>query len=335
MSRLRLSCIIVAYNMSREIPRTVESLCASYQRGVAEDEYEVLVVDNGSPDPLNGEHIESLGRNIRFVRIPDARPSPAHALNRAAAMAQGDIVVSMIDGARMVSPGCLYWMIRAFDAFPDAVVVVPAWHLGPDIQNRSILKGYDQAVEDKLLASVDWRANGYELFNLAEALDPSSEGVAWFDTVAESNFIGLRRQDYDRLGGFDEDFTSAGGGAVNLDLFRRAVEEIHCPVVSIMGEGTFHQFHGGVSTNVKEEDHPWLAIHDEYKRIRNKDWREPNYQPILFGRVGPEAKAWLSRKRNILTQSQRPERLKDRLWEAGRVMLKKDRPARRSSAEHW
>ena len=43
-----ISVIIVVHNMTREAPRTLYSLSAAYQRDIAPDDYEVIVVDNGS-----------------------------------------------------------------------------------------------------------------------------------------------------------------------------------------------------------------------------------------------------------------------------------------------
>ena len=45
---LDLSVVVVAHDMSRELPRTVRSLAPDYQRGVKADDYEVIVIDNGS-----------------------------------------------------------------------------------------------------------------------------------------------------------------------------------------------------------------------------------------------------------------------------------------------
>ena len=49
--RPSLSVVVVAYDMARELPRTLRSLAPDYQQGIAADDYEVVVVDNGSPTP--------------------------------------------------------------------------------------------------------------------------------------------------------------------------------------------------------------------------------------------------------------------------------------------
>ena len=50
---LSLSVVVVAYDMARELPRTLRSLSTPYQRDLESADYEVVVVDNGSPEPLS------------------------------------------------------------------------------------------------------------------------------------------------------------------------------------------------------------------------------------------------------------------------------------------
>ena len=48
-----LSVVVVVYDMIRELPRTLRTLAPESQRGVGRDNYEIVVVDNGSPHPLD------------------------------------------------------------------------------------------------------------------------------------------------------------------------------------------------------------------------------------------------------------------------------------------
>src|SRR6266852_6738072 len=74
-----LSVVVVVYNMPREAPRTLHSLSAAYQRHIDPDDYEVIVVDNGSNPPFDRKIIEGLHGNFRLIRIAPAPCSPAHA----------------------------------------------------------------------------------------------------------------------------------------------------------------------------------------------------------------------------------------------------------------
>ena len=69
-----LSVVVVVYNIPREAPRTLLTLSASYQRHIDADDYEVIVVDNGSKPPFDPALIESLSGNFRLIRIDPAPP---------------------------------------------------------------------------------------------------------------------------------------------------------------------------------------------------------------------------------------------------------------------
>src|SRR5260370_30722664 len=83
-----LSVVVVVYNMSREAPRTLHSLSADYQRHIDPDDYEVIVVDNGSNPPFDQKMVEGLYGNFRLIRIDAAPFSPAHAISRCLAEAK-------------------------------------------------------------------------------------------------------------------------------------------------------------------------------------------------------------------------------------------------------
>ncbi len=64
-----LSIVIVEYNMAREIERTIVSLSATYQRDIGENDYEVILVDNGSSAPSNKENLRKILPGIRLHTI--------------------------------------------------------------------------------------------------------------------------------------------------------------------------------------------------------------------------------------------------------------------------
>ena len=76
-----LSVVVVHYNIPREFPRTLFSLSTSFQKGISADDYEVIVVDNGSEElPDIGSYREN-GMNIRLLQVPNPNQSPARAIN--------------------------------------------------------------------------------------------------------------------------------------------------------------------------------------------------------------------------------------------------------------
>jgi hypothetical protein len=281
----KLSVVVIAYNMARELPRTLQTLSASFQRDIAVDDYEVIVVDNGSTAPADEALCRRLCPNAVFHTLADAPRSPVAAINHGLAQARGALVGVCIDGARMLSPRLLATALDAARLHPRPVIGTLAFHLGPDVQSRSVANGYHQQAEDALLASVDWAADGYQLFSIAVFASSSADG--WFTLPAETNALFLTRDHWQALGGYDPAFVAPGGGLVNLDTWARACADPSGSVILLLGEATFHQVHGGIATNSPVSK--WQPFHDEYVRVRGTGYVRPDGMPTLFGRLPPAA----------------------------------------------
>jgi hypothetical protein len=283
-NRPKFSFIIAAYNMKREIERTLASLSRDYQRDVDGIPYEVIVVENGSSEPLDGAAIEQRP-DTRYLYVDSESQSPVSALNQAAEMSTGEVIVLMVDGARMLSPGVVSWANRAYEVFEDPVVSVLGFHLGFEIQATAAETGYCQEVEDQLLESICWQEDGYRRFRIS-CLAGSAAG-GWHFRAAESNCLFLPRKLYHSLGGFEEKFQAPGGGLCNLDLYKRVAETPGLTLLNLHGEGCFHQYHGGVTTGGSK-----LTFEDlkgEYETIRGYPYELPNLMPTQFGHSPLEA----------------------------------------------
>jgi len=295
--RKRLSVLVLFHEMRREAVRTLWTLTPAYQQGVRADEYEVIVLDNSAHQPLNEAFVETFGSNFRLVRMP-VHPSPAEALNHGLELAVGEIVLSCIDGARMLSPGILAATLRAAKSFENPFIHTIGLHLGPDLQNRSLSNGYGREVEDKLLESIDWRTDGYRLFSISSPAGSTTCG--FFGSITESNCFALRRDTFLGLGGYDRSFISPGGGLLNLHLYNRIMETHSITPVRLLGEATFHQFHGGVSTNVEMESHPFADYAAEYQRVVGRPYAASRRGCVYFGEIAPSAR-WLAEAEEAIT----------------------------------
>ena len=133
----RLSIVVIAYNMPRQLQNTLYSLSTAYQQNVEKDDYEVIVMENQSANTLDTSMLEQLQGNFHYHLRQETLPSPVNAINEGISLARGDYIAVMIDGARMVTPGIIHHTLRAFKLSMNAVVAVPGYHLGREIQQES------------------------------------------------------------------------------------------------------------------------------------------------------------------------------------------------------
>ena len=147
--------------MAREAPRTLRSLSATYQQHIDANDYEVIVVDNGSEPPFDLRAVPHLSGNFRQLRLSPAPASPARAINAGLAEAGGDVIGVMVDGARLVTPGLLHFARHGAMLYPRAIVATLGWYLGFETQPVAVTSGYTTAREDALLASIDWPSEAH------------------------------------------------------------------------------------------------------------------------------------------------------------------------------
>lgn len=275
----KLSVIVIGYNMARELPRTIRSLSPAMQRDIDPDAYEIILIDNGSTQNCDEDELRRWLPSLVVHRMPNATVSPVPAINFGLAVARGDLVGVCIDGARMASPGLLSKALAASKLHRRPVIGTIAFHLGPDVQMESVKHGYNQAIEDKLLAGSGWEADGYRLFTIS--VFAGSSGGGWFELPAESNAFFLRAEHWRALGGWDEGFVTPGGGLVNLDTWARVCADTTGELIMLLGEATFHQVHGGAATNSLNPS--FELFHEEYSRLRGRPYERPTRQPLYFG----------------------------------------------------
>ena len=288
-----LSVVVIFHDMQREAKRTLYSLSPEHQSVSDPQSYEVIAVDNSSTKPLTREFVEGFGTQFRLIRHETQSVSPVDAVNLGVASARGKFVAIIVDGARMATPGLIGHSLRALSLFASPVVYALSWHLGPDVQNKTVPNGYDQATEDALLNESRWRENGYALFGIS-TLAQSSGGGFLGSVPSEFSWVALPRDDFRSLGGFDDRFQSPGGGLVNHHFRDHAVFRAEANLVGLLGEGVFHQVHGGVATNVALKDHPIGRFRAEYRDIMGQDYTtKSGPAPLYFGHLPQAAREFL------------------------------------------
>lgn len=289
-----VSFVVIVYRMPEQAQKTILSLMTDYQIGVCEQDYELIIVENYSPNTLPREFIETLPGNMSYYLLENPLASPGQAINFGAEEATGQNICVMVDGARMLTPGVVKNIILGHRITHNAVVTVPGYHLGYELQQESVGGGYGVEQERTLLNSIGWPEHGYRLFDIACFSGSCSPGL--FLPSSESNCISIPRHIWKELGGCDLNFDMRGGGLINLDLYKRACEFPSVQHIILPGEGTFHQFHGGVTTGGEDYEVREAYIErskEQYRELRGSEYTNPETTPIFLGELPEQVQKFI------------------------------------------
>ena len=291
----KVSFVLIVYDMPAQAENTVRSLYTDYQLQANAQDYEVLIVENESSNTMSAKFLKTLPANFHYHLRKETQPTPIHAINYGIELSQGENVCVMIDGARLLTPGVVNNTILGHRLSDLAVVTVPGYHLGYELQQKAVGSGYDVDTERALMESIAWPQEGYRLFDIA--CFSGSCAAGFFLPHSESNCISMPKRMWDDLGGYDARFDMRGGGVVNLDMFKRAIEYPGAEHVFLHGEGTFHQFHGGVTTGGEDSEARQKfidAIMAQYQEIRGQKYESPVSNPIYLGSLSDPAQKFVS-----------------------------------------
>lgn len=96
----------------------------------------------------------------------------------------------------------------------------------------------------------------------------------------------MTRTQFRAMGGFDTRFTTPGGGLVNHDFLKRTAVDPDTRFVVLLGEGSFHQVHGGIATNCSPKARPIETFQAEYEAIYGMRYTRPDLpEPFYFGNL--------------------------------------------------
>jgi len=245
------------------------------QTGIWNDEYEILII-NDDPEDLETRDIaisnfKKFG-NVRYVEVYDAEKVGITNAGRcgnigARSFAKGPILVLMVDSGRIPTPGCVRKTRDRFEQFGNKITTtVHPYHIGKHSSNPNWTV---QECRD-LMKTLRWEQDAYHLFSVAAHTWISKTKTKF----SESTFHGITKENFLKIGGWNEKFRS--WGAHNLDLWRRCVRPepvdgiqkidvwgkwgkvgLGLKVYNIEGEGTFHIHHAitvpRIGNNVKKD----------------------------------------------------------------------------------
>ena len=248
-----LSVVVVFYDMAREAARTLHSLSRSYQEGI--DDLDVR--GDRRRQRLASRAAARRRRSWRASVRSSASstcattrcPSPTHALNRAVELARGRAFAFMIDGAHLLTPGVLRFGMAGLRTYDNAVVATQQWYVGPG----------PAAADGGPRLRPGLRGRAVPAHRVARRRLPAVRDQPLHRRprlvrrrAREQLPLRRPRRCCEQVGAFDDSFSMPGGGYANLDLWERLARRPDATMVTILGEGSFHQLHGGTTTNDPE-----------------------------------------------------------------------------------
>jgi glycosyltransferase involved in cell wall biosynthesis len=120
----RISVIVPVYNGAAFLRLCLEAVAAADYRS-----YECIVVNDGSTDDSRAIAAE-FPMAVRIVDIADGPRGPAHARNRGAEVARGDILL-FVDADLVLAPGALGRVANLFRERPDMAAVFGSYDASP------------------------------------------------------------------------------------------------------------------------------------------------------------------------------------------------------------
>lgn len=193
---MKFSVVIATYNRAAELKRTLESLA----RIECDDAWEVVVVDNNSPDDTRAV-VEAAMADfpVALSYLFEREQGRSAALNRGFADTSGSIIVTTDDDVR-VEPDWLTQIGRAFDSLACDYVggrVLPLWG-GPPPR---------------------WLPNrGGHLWAVIALLDFGPQPLAFGKRVPLGVNMAFRRSALDRVGGFNRKIGRKAGTLLGQEV---------------------------------------------------------------------------------------------------------------------
>lgn len=282
----KLSIIVIGYEMPGQLANTLYSLSVDFQKNVSADDYEVIVVENSSSSNMDPAIINHLSGHFSHFLRDEPGTSPVPAFNAGLREAKGDIIGILIDGARLITPRVLEHVLRVHTAFESPLIAIPGYHIGT--QEHEFYGPERIAEEQALLTSIDWKNNGYDIFH--HACFSAGNRRGYFHPMMECNALFTTRKSLKKIDDGDERFNLPGGGSYNLHLYRSLGILPENQLVILPGEGSFHQFHGGVTTSsIPDREAKLKGFNEQLNSFWNGQFKALTREPILYGNIPAQA----------------------------------------------
>jgi GT2 family glycosyltransferase len=202
-THLHATVVIPAYNARASLETCLASL--DLQRLPGDDEFDVVVVDDGSDDGT-AELVPalSLGYEIRYEFIPRTETSGrARARNRGVAAAPGEVII-FVDADQIMPPDFVAVHLRAHRLHDGLVVIGPRCYLRKDLSAAEVVSQLAAGLEHPPVSEPDHR----ERFWAVASENMNDLATAWHCMFTCN--VSVRKEHLVAVGGFDENFVGWG-----------------------------------------------------------------------------------------------------------------------------
>lgn len=200
---MKISVIISARDEFPNIVHTVHAIINDLETSYNREDFEIIVVDNGSTNPDSWRFLAERGlfhhRTVRILKDPIMGNVTAR--NKGVAMARGENIF-FSDAHMSYRIGTFKKLVDALDRYGGIVHPSVQWMGGYDPSGRSYQ--YSLKLGEKLWGT--WN-------NLVVDSDNP-----FYIPVSGHCCLGVKREEFLRLGGYNPFFRCYGGGELYLDL---------------------------------------------------------------------------------------------------------------------
>ncbi len=253
MTTTRASIVIPTYNRKDLLERTLQSIVEAEPSTA---DFEVIVSDDGSSD-ATFEVVKSFADRLRikYVYMPDDGFRAARARNLGAALADAPIII-FCDAGTLALPGFVTNHCRAHAEAPNSYVIglVYGMHRNGDIKQRlaDLLERHPvSTIAAEIISDPDY-ADARNRCYVSCSDDLMTLWAPW--ALAWTANISVAREDFERVGGFDDAYRSWGVEDIDLAL---TLSKAGVPVVLARGAAVVHHPHematDGVRTNTSNK----------------------------------------------------------------------------------
>jgi Sulfotransferase domain len=233
----KLSVIVVVDRMTEQVLNTIYSLSSHHQQEVTEQDYEIVVVEIPSDRPLDENRLYKMGSNVRYFLQDEKSKSVALAVKMGMRLVHSKFISVITNEAIVVTPGVVRATLDAIKISGDAVIAVPAYHIGPPKDLN--LSDHKKARTTDLLKLIKWKEDGYRLFDLAFLSRSSNKGSVYLN-MAECGFLTFPKR-LSNVIDVTNNSNLEGSDFTNLKIFNRACEQKDTPIYLALFEGAFGQ----------------------------------------------------------------------------------------------